>query len=44
MHYRNTFFCIRKYFSIQNSSFQENAEAKVYALGDSLGVEINMFL
>ena len=39
IHYRKTLFeFIPKYFSIRNSSFQENAKTKVYALEDSLGV------
>ena len=39
MYYQKTlFYCIPKYFKIQNSSFQENAKTKVYALEDSLGV------
>ena len=39
MHYRKTLFLfIPKYFLIRNSSFQENAKTKVYALEDSLGV------
>ena len=38
-HYRKTLFkFIPKYFLIRNSSFQENAKTKVYALEDSLGV------
>ena len=40
MQYRKTLFeYILKYFLIRNSSFQENAKTKVYALEDSLGVE-----
>ena len=39
MHYWETLsWCIPKYLLIQNSSFQENAKTKVYALEDSLGV------
>ena len=41
MRYRKTLFlCILKYFLIQNSSFQENAKTKVYALEDFFGVFI----
>ena len=41
MHYRKTlFYFIPKYFFIRNSSFQENAKTKVYALEDSLGVVV----
>ena len=41
MHYWKTFFYfIPKYILIRNSSFQENAKTKVYALEDSLGVHI----
>ena len=37
MHYWETlFWCIPKYLLIRNSSFQENAKTKVYALEDSL--------
>ena len=41
MYYRKTLFlCIPKYFQIQNSSFQENVITKVYALEDSLGIDL----
>ena len=41
MHYRKTLSrFIPKYFLIRNSSFQENANTKVYACEDSLGVEL----
>ena len=41
MHYQKTLFkFIPKYFMIRNSSFQENAKTKVYALEDSLGVDL----
>ena len=47
MHYWETWsWCIPKYLLIQNSSFQENAKTKVYALEDSLGVvhpQLNIF-
>ena len=40
MHYWETlFWCIPKYLLIRNSSFQENAKTKLYALEDSLGVD-----
>ena len=35
---KTLFLCIPKYFEIQNSTFQEKANTKVYALEDSLGV------
>ena len=39
IHYWKTLFLfIPKYLLIRNSSFQENAKTKVYALEDSLGV------
>ena len=41
IHYWKTlFYFILEYLLIQNSSFQENANTKVYALEDSLGVYI----
>ena len=39
MHYQKILLLIiPKHFLIRNSSFQENAKTKVYALEDSLGV------
>ena len=44
MHYWKTLFqFIPKYLLIQNSSFQDNARTKVYALDDSLGVVFILF-
>ena len=40
IHYRKVLFLfLPKYLLFQNSSFQENAKTKVYALEDSLGVD-----